>query len=700
MAPTHTHTHTNRLAAEKSPYLLQHAHNPVDWYPWGEEAFARARAEDRPIFLSIGYSTCHWCHVMERESFEREEIAALMNRLFVNVKVDREERPDVDRVYMSFVQATTGGGGWPMSVWLTPELKPFYGGTYFPPKDAYGRPGFTTVLEAIDRTWREKRADVLKSSEQVVERLRELGASRRAGGGEGAPAALEAQTLADGAAVFARVFDPAEGGFGKAPKFPRPATHAFLLREWARSGDPAILEMVTLTLRKMAQGGMYDHLGGGFHRYSVDRFWHVPHFEKMLYDQAQLVDAYVEAYQATGDAAHLRIVGETCAYVLRDLTDPATGGFWSAEDADSLIAPGSSERLEGAFYVFTQQEIEDVVGADADAFVRAYAIEPDGNADDPHGELTGKNVLHRQAEEPESEALSRARAALLAYRNQRPRPHLDDKVLCSWNGMMIGALARASVVAKQPTWLAAAVRATEFVLATLWDAPTRTLKRRFRAGEAAFEAHLDDHAALANALASLYEATFDPRWLEAAVPIVEAMNERFADAEQGGWFATSGRDPSVLLRLKDDYDGAEPSGNSLAALACLRLGELCGRADWTTRAEGCVAAFSGRLREEPHAAPLLLTAFDWLLAGPTHIVLAGAAEESNGALASSMVEQIASRFVPRRVLARAEHIPWAREMRAVAGMATTYVCRDRSCDRPANDVKALEASLSRLVPAR
>jgi uncharacterized protein YyaL (SSP411 family) len=630
-----------------------------------------------------------------------------MNRLFVNVKVDREERPDVDRVYMSFVQATTGGGGWPMSVWLTPELKPFYGGTYFPPRDAYGRPGFTTVLEAIDRTWREKRADVLASSAQIMERLRELGSSRRSSpAASDTPAALDASTLADGAAVFARVFDQAEGGFGKAPKFPRPVTHTFLLREWARTRDPALLSMVTHTLRKMAQGGMYDHLGGGFHRYSVDRFWHVPHFEKMLYDQAQLVDAYTEAYQATGEAEYLRVVRETCTYVLRDLTDPATGGFWSAEDADSPIAHGSNQRLEGAFYVFTQQEIEDVISAaggsaaDAEAFRRAYAIEPDGNADDPHGELTGKNVLHRQPEEPESEALVHGRAALLAYRNERPRPHLDDKVLCSWNGMMIGALARAAVAAKQPTWLTAAVRAAEFVLATLWDAPTRTLKRRFRAGEAAFEAHLDDHAALARALASLYEATFDTRWLDAAVPILEAMNERFADVEGGGWFATSGRDTSVLLRLKDDYDGAEPSGNSLAALACLRMGELCGRAEWTALAENCVAAFSGKLREEPHGSPLLLVAFDWVLAGPTHIVIAGAEPESNGALASSMVQEIASHFVPRRVLARAEHVPWAREMRAVSGMATAYVCRERACDRPATDVKALDESLSRLVPAR
>jgi len=685
--------HKNRLAAEKSPYLLQHAHNPVDWYPWGDEAFARARSEDKPIFLSIGYSTCHWCHVMERESFESAEIAALMNQLFVCVKVDREERPDVDRVYMSFVQATTGGGGWPMSVWLTPELKPFYGGTYFPPRDAYGRPGFPTVLEAISRTWRDKRPEVLASSEAIVERLREIGS---AGGGR-SPELLDQGVLGDGAKVFARVFDEAEGGFGKAPKFPRPVTHAFLMREWARTRDPKLLDMVRTTLRKMAEGGMYDHLGGGFHRYSVDRFWHVPHFEKMLYDQAQLVDAYVEAWQATGDASLLRVVRETCEYVLRDLTDPATGGFWSAEDADSPVAPGAHERAEGAFYVFSAAEIDDVCGTDAPAFMRAYAIEPDGNADDPHGELTGKNVLHRQPDEPESEALVRARAALLAHRNQRPRPHLDDKVLCSWNGLMIAALARASVAAREPRWLAAAVRAADFVLTTLWDERTRTLRRRFRAGEAAFEAHLDDHAALALALASLYEATFDRRWLDAAVPIVEAMNERFLDDAQGGWFATSGRDASVLLRLKEDYDGAEPSGNSLASLASLRLGELCARPEWGKLAERCVSAFSGRLREEPHAAPLLLVVFDWLLGGPTHIVLAGA--ESDAARAHELESEIASHFIPRRVLARAQHVPWAAEMFTVSDTVTTYVCRDRACDRPSIDVLSLNESLSRLVPA-
>src|SRR5438309_2397849 len=501
--------HTNRLAREKSPYLLQHAHNPVDWYPWGEEAFAKARRENKPIFLSIGYSTCHWCHVMAHESFENEETAAIMNREFVNIKVDREERPDVDRVYMTFVQATTGGGGWPMSVWLTPDLKPFVGGTYFPPDDRYGQPGFKKVLERIATAWKENHEKIVEQGGKIVIALRE---SQAGAAGE---SKIDAKILDAAYEQIARSYDPKEGGFGNAPKFPRPVTLNFLSRVYARDPKSEVgkraLEMDLLTLRKMAAGGMHDHIGGGFHRYSVDRYWHVPHFEKMLYDQAQLAAAYLDAFQITRDQQCESVARDILDYVARDMTSKE-GGFFSAEDADSPVVaagglsavasakaddPGHSKTAEGAFYVWTKSEIGNALGDAADIFDFHYGVQAHGNApegSDPHDEFRGKNILierhtiaetaehFKKTEEQIAKSLAQSREKLFAIRNKRPRPHLDDKIIAAWNGLMISAYARAAQVLDDPRYLEIATRAARFVRANLYDESRKILFRSYREG--------------------------------------------------------------------------------------------------------------------------------------------------------------------------------------------------------------------------
>ncbi len=540
----------NRLIHEKSPYLLQHAYNPVDWYPWGDEAFEKAREEGKPIFLSIGYSTCHWCHVMERESFENEEIAALMNKLYVNIKVDREERPDVDRVYMTTVQALTGHGGWPMSVWLTPDLKPFYGGTYFPPASHHGRPGFPEILQSISETWNQRRQQVEDSSEKIFQALAEQGNAT----GVREEVAVESQSAAllaasdRGYAQFGGSYDVDQGGFSGAPKFPRPSTFNFLLRYWARTDKGPALRMTLDTLRKMWAGGMYDHLGGGFHRYSVDAFWRVPHFEKMLYDQAQLVVSYLEAFQITEDRFFADVATDVLEYVLRDMTDPA-GGFYSAEDADSAIDPAHPhEKEEGAFYMWTLEEIAEILDAEtASAIVDAFGVSEIGNSiSDPTGELGNRNVLYqaltaeqtaKQLGRPEPEiavALEHGKRVLLEARAKRPRPHLDDKIITAWNGLMISAFARASRVLDEPRFLTAATRAAEFIERELFDSESGTLLRRFRDGEARHPAHLEDYAYLAQGLLDLYEAGFERRWLELAIRLTESQNEKFWDAR--GWW--------------------------------------------------------------------------------------------------------------------------------------------------------------------
>ncbi len=676
--------HSNRLAREKSPYLLQHAHNPVDWYPWGPEAFEKARSEDKPIFLSVGYSTCHWCHVMERESFENDSIALLLNRDFVPVKVDREERPDVDRIYMAFVQATSGGGGWPMSVFLTPDLEPFFGGTYFPPESGYGRPGFSTVLERIADAWRTQRDELIRSAGDVVSQLRQ---HLESAGGAG----LDATVLDSCFYALRRGFDSRNGGFGGAPKFPRPVAHNFLLRYWVRTEKPEALDMVLETLRAMAKGGIHDHLGGGFHRYSVDDHWFVPHFEKMLYDQAQLAVSYLEAFQITGDDYHARVAAGILDYVLRDLRSPG-GGFYSAEDADSAIDPARpAVKAEGAFYLWTRSEIEQVLGSpDAETFCRWYGVEQGGNvSEDPHGEFTGKNILFEAA--PPDASVAAMRARLLEVRARRPRPHLDDKILAAWNGLAISAFAKAGSVLDQPRYLDAARAAAEFVLAGMYRPEAGILLRRFRDGEAAIEGFLDDYAFFAQALLDLYEADFEVRYFEIALRLCERALALFEDHDAGGFFSTTEDDGELILRLKDDYDGAEPAGNSVMILNLLRLAGITGRQDLRRAADRALEALGRRVAEAPVGAPQLLVAYEYTIAKHQQIVVTGRKQQADTRVMLGVAHK---RFLPNSIVILLDpdeahrldaYQPALAGIPRGGGAATGYVCEDFTCQLPVSD---------------
>jgi uncharacterized protein len=690
--------HTNRLIHEKSPYLLQHAHNPVDWYAWGPEAFEKARKEDKPIFLSIGYSTCHWCHVMERESFENEETAAILNKYFVAIKVDREERPDVDRIYMAYVQATTGGGGWPMSVWLTPDLKPFVGGTYFPPENRYGRAGFPTLLERIGQAWRTDREKIVQSSGEVVRQL-ELAAEVTPLG------RLDAGALESGFLQFRRSFDSKLGGFGAAPKFPRPVTHNFLFRYYARTRNDEARDMALATLRAMAQGGMHDQLGGGFHRYSVDERWFVPHFEKMLYDQAQLAISYLEAYQITHDVFFAGVARRIFDYVLRDMTD-RDGGFYSAEDADSATDPAKPDvKAEGAFYVWTSEEIEQIAGEPAAAwFSYRYGVAPHGNVqDDPHGEFPGKNILFqahtveetaRHFTKPTEEmrhALATAEEKLLAARSKRMRPHLDDKVLTAWNGLMISAFAKGGAILSEHRYSAAAKRAAEFTLSRMYDAKSGMLLRRYRQGDAAIPGFLDDYALFTQALLDLYETEFDIRYLQTAVKLAEKQSELFEDKEHGGFFSTAAGDASLLMRMKDDYDGAEPSGNSVAALNLLRLAQMTDGNAFRDSAAKTLSAFASRITAMPTAAPQMLVAYEFSLSQPKQIVLVGGRTDAETA---AMLGVLDATFAPHRIVMLVDeasrqtltgYLPVIETMTRIHGKTTAYVCENYACKLPTAD---------------
>jgi len=704
----------NRLAAEHSPYLLQHKDNPVDWYPWGDEAFARARSEDRLIFLSIGYSTCHWCHVMEHESFEDPQIADVLNQHYVSIKVDREERPDVDRVYMTFVQATTGSGGWPMSVWLTPQLEPFYGGTYYPPTSRWGRPGFIDVLTEVARVWREERLKVIHSAASIIGRLRSLNASSPSGD-------IPGSDLLDAAVrQFAATFDAKRGGFGDQPKFPRPSELLFLLREYHRTGNESAHDMVRVTLRAMALGGMRDHIGGGFHRYSVDGGWRVPHFEKMLYDQAQLVLAYVEAAQSSGDRFFADVALDTLDYARRDMTDSA-GGFYSAEDADSVpppphrgdaLAHSEAHKKEGAFYVWEDAEIGDALGSDADVFRLRYGVQPDGNAPfDPQNEFTHKNLLYtaRSIEEIAAtvgrsvdevlSTLERSHLTLRAIRDRRPRPHLDDKVLTAWNGLMIAAFARAARMLDGATaYLADAQRSARFIRTTLWDPSTRTLQRRYRQGEAGIEAYAEDYAYLTFGLLELFQADGDPAWLEWALDLQRRQDELFWDDQEGGWFSTTGRDPSVLLRVKEEYDGAEPAATSVSVLNLLWLTHLTNDPALIARLERTLASFGSRIATLGRAVPLLLAGLSTYHAGVTQIVVS-----PDGPATESLWAVLRRHYLPGAVMVRmdGDHkdelvraLPWTASMLSGRTPAV-YICRDFVCERPIGTAAELETTLPR-----
>ena len=711
---------TNRLIHEKSPYLLQHAHNPVDWYPWGAEAFAKARRENKPIFLSVGYSTCHWCHVMERESFDNPAIAKLMNDSFVSIKVDREERPDVDSTYMTFIQATTGGGGWPMTVFLTPELKPFAGGTYFPATDSDGQPGLKTILPRIADAWRQHGAEIEKQADQILAKLREFTTT---------PAASQLGKSAPGIALLdagyqqlAHRFDAEHGGFGDAPKFPEPATLNLLTRVYARHGADSpegkhALEMDLSTLRHLEAGGIHDHLGGGFHRYSTDARWHVPHFEKMLYDQAQLAIAYLEAYQITGDEEFAATARDILAYVQRDLTDPATGGFLSAEDADSQPTANSAERVEGAFYVWTQADLARVLGADeAPLFDWYYGVEKDGNVparSDARGELRGENVLDATGHTPDEAAakfkcpveqinasLARSRVKLLAVRANRPRPRRDDKIITAWNGLAISAFARAYAVLGDPVYLDAATKAAGFLQASLYDPKSGQLTRSYRQGASATPGFAEDYAFLIRGLFDLYEADFQPDHLRWAEALQKTQDTLFWDTRAGGYFNTAGTDPNLLLRSKTDDDGAEPSASSVAALNLARLGQaLVNDAD-TKRAASVLQAFDATLQRAPLALPEMLVALDFQ-AGPTRqIVVTGTRDAPDTA---AMLKAARRPFLPDSVVLLADngasqeflasHVDFFKDLQPLAGKATAYVCQNFACQLPTNDLTAMQKLL-------
>ena len=632
----------NRLAHETSPYLLQHAHNPVDWYPWGEEALERARRENRLILLSIGYSACHWCHVMERESFESPRIAALMNEHCVNIKVDREERPDLDEIYMAAAMALNEGqGGWPMTVFLTPELEPVFAGTYFPPEDRWGRPGFGSLIQALARAWEEDPEDLRQGAAQLVAELRRQR--------EGAtPLAVGEEELRRALQQLAQDFDPAHGGFGGAPKFPPATALMLLLRLHHRYGDEQALHMVRRTLEAMARGGIYDQVGGGFARYATDQRWLVPHFEKMLYDNALLASAYLEAFQLTAEPLFRRVASETLGYVLREMTAPE-GGFYSSTDADS-------EGEEGKFFVWTPQQVEAVLGPeDARLFNACYDITPGGNWE-------GKSIPHLPVDLAELAArfdltpaalatrLAGAREQLYHARRQRVPPGLDDKVLTAWNGMMIRALACGAQVLAEPRYLEAARRAAEFLLTTLSSEDGRLL-RTWRAGKAHLPAYLEDYAFLTEALVDLYEASGEASHLHHAERLAAHLLADFQDPASGAFFHTAHHHEALILRYRDGVDGATPSGNAVAATALIRLSYHLDRADLRQAGVAAVKAYGQLIRRFPRAFAKTLCAVDLLLDGPVELALAGAAGSADLA---ALEQEVARCYLPNRVLARVD----------------------------------------------
>jgi uncharacterized protein YyaL (SSP411 family) len=705
---------TNALAREKSPYLLQHAHNPVNWLPWGAEAFEKARREDKPIFLSVGYSTCHWCHVMAHESFENEEIAKLMNEHFVNIKVDREERPDVDKVYMTYVQATTGGGGWPMSVFLTPDLKPFLGGTYYPPEDRYGRPGFPTVLRRLAEAWKGDRENIIAHGNQVAEQLQQYAASAPATTGVGP------EVIGTALNYFTRTFDDELGGFGEAPKFPRPVALNFLFRVYAREGadsrdGKAALGMALITLQKMAAGGMHDHLGGGFHRYSVDKFWHIPHFEKMLYDQAQLACSYLDAFQITRELQYANTARDILDYIRRDMT-AKNGGFFSAEDADSLLAHGKPEHGEGAFYVWTKDEIGAVLGEEAAAvFNRVYGVEADGNAptgSDPQGEFKGRNTLiqrlaladaakfFKTSEDELAASLAASRKKLFDARAKRPRPHLDDKIITAWNGLMISAFARAAQVLDDAGCLAAAQASAKFLRENLWK--DGALLRSYREGASAIAGFADDYAALIAGLLDLYEADFDVAWLQWAVELQKKQDALFLDAANGGYFSTAAGAKDLLLRMKEDYDGAEPSPNSVSALNLLRIAQITNDPALAERAQKTIASVSEQLNRFPAAMPQMLCALDASLAKHRQVVIAGPHET---AATRALVREVRAHYLPNALVLLAdggpgqqwlgERLEFLKTVTPLDGRPAAFVCENFVCQLPTSDAAKLRELLAR-----
>ncbi|XP_054282020.1 spermatogenesis-associated protein 20-like [Macrosteles quadrilineatus] len=730
--------HTNRLKDSKSPYLLQHAHNPVDWYPWGEEAFEKARKEDKLIFLSVGYSTCHWCHVMERESFENEDIARVMNEHFVNIKVDREERPDVDKVYMTFVQACSGSGGWPMSVFLKPDLKPVSGGTYYPPEDRYGRRGFKSELLKWAKEWKENRAQWARVSDSVTEVIRnatvfEVPMSENLISGN-VPGAECWELCTE---QLAEHYEPAYGGFSLAPKFPQPSNLFFSFHVFARKPsekNKKLRDMVLHTLKMMARGGIHDHVGKGFARYSTDMKWHVPHFEKMLYDQAQLAVVYSQAYLATKDPLYEATVRDILAYVARDLSHK-DGGFYSAEDADSFPSNDSKEKKEGAFCVWTHEEVTKLLGRAvegkpdvklAEVFCHHYNVRPGGNVDpsqDPHNELTNQNVLMVVSTEQQTAAkfglevttvqteLSLAREILYKERLLRPKPHLDNKILTSWNGLMVSGFAKAAEALQDESLTKRAILAAEFLQNHLYDKANNILLRSCYTDEYGnatqilppIRGFLDDYAFLIQGLLDLYEASLESRWLEWAEQLQNKQDELFWDVATAGYFSTP-HNSDLILRLKEDQDGAEPSGNSVSCHNLLRLAALLDRPKYKNKAAKLLASFTSRLTSLPLALPLLTSALMLYHDSPTQIIITGKMSDPNTA---SLVNVVRSRLVSGRVLILADGDTTSilyRNSESMRRLKTpsnnqqsAYVCRNHTCALPvqtAHDLASLLDSAS------
>ena len=681
-------THRNRLGAASSPYLLQHADNPVHWFEWGEEAFAAARSEDKPIFLSIGYSTCHWCHVMEHESFEDAEVARLLNDTFICIKVDREERPDIDNIYMAACQMMTGHGGWPLTIIMTPEKEPFMAGTYFPKESRSGRMGMLELLPRIKELWANDRDRIHQSAVSVTQALQN--AQQPAGGEE-----LTAENLLAARDQLQARFDAEHGGFGEQPKFPTPHQLLFLLRHWHRTGDAESLAMVEKTLEAMRLGGIYDHVGFGFHRYSTDRRWHVPHFEKMLYDQAMLTLAYTEAYLATGKDTYARTVEEIWTYVERDMTAPE-GGFYSAEDADS-------EGEEGKFYMWTEAELRQVLtGKQAEFAIASMNVASEGNfRDEATGRMTGDNILYLAHSLPadKQERWEAARRKLLAHREGRIRPQRDDKILTDWNGLMISALARAGQALDQDHLIAAAEQAAGFLLAHMRDKQGRLL-HRYRSGQAGILGHLDDYAFLTGGLLDLYEATFDASYLRTALELNGEMLERFWDDEHGGLFFTADDGEALLVRSKEIYDGAVPSGNSVAALNLIRLGRITSDPALEERATAIGRTFARQVSRAPTAFTQLLSAVAFGVGPSWEVVIAGKRGSDD---AAAMLAALRGSYHPHKVVifhpqgdGRAEIAqlaPFVAKQNSLDGKATAYVCRNYACKAPTTDVAEMLAAL-------
>ena len=677
----------NRLANETSPYLLQHAGNPVDWYPWGEEAFAKARAEDRPILLSIGYSACHWCHVMEHESFENEAIAAQMNESFVSIKVDREERPDLDEIYMNAVQMLTKRGGWPMTVFLTPEGKPFFGGTYYPPEDRHGMPGFPRVLRAVVEAYRNKPQDVARNVDQIVAALDRMSVLNPAGG------ELSVEVVTRGAEGLTPAYDATHGGFGRAPKFPNAGVFNLFLRSYRLSGNRRYLEMITETLRKMAEGGMYDQLGGGFHRYSVDDKWLVPHFEKMLYDNGQLAQVYAEAYRITKDGFFKRIVEETLEYVLREMCQPE-GGFYSAQDADS-------EGEEGKFFVWTREEVLELLGKEhGEIFCRVYDVSDLGN-------FEGKNILHpiltveqaaRYFKKDESEiesVLAGARARLFDEREKRVKPFRDEKVIVSWNGLMLSGVAAAYAITGEARVREAGARTVDFIFTKMFDKDL--LLHTYKDGRAKLLGYLDDYAFLIAGLLDLFEATHEGELLERAKALARTMVDEFWDERNGGFFYTGKSHEQLISRTKPGFDHSIPSGNSVAASVLARLHHYTGEQDLMEHAEKVLRLHYENMAREPFGLATMLGALDFHLSMPAEIVMVAGKDDPE---ARGIIQQVQYSYLPNKTLqwvspdARLEEIsPLLEGKSQIGGKATVYVCRNFTCAPPVTDWEGLKPLL-------